>query len=63
MDNAIFRNPLFKRDYNCTNVVAVEILDATNAAVPKGFVSATPDCLDKLTPLYVQGGVKYWGYL
>jgi hypothetical protein len=61
----VYKNVNFKkRDYNCTNVVAVEIL--VDGKTPPGFYdNYGPEEVDlnKLTALYVQDGVKYWGYL
>jgi hypothetical protein len=61
----VYKNVNFKkRDYDCTNVVAVEILE--DGKIPPGFYdNYGPEEVDlnKLTALYVQDGVKYWGYL
>lgn len=61
--NPIYRNKNFiKRDYDCTNKVACEIL-TNDAKVPANYIPADPSILDKLTSLYVVDNVRYWGYL
>lgn len=59
----IYRNPNFKRDYECTNIVALEVVDNKIAEIPNNYVHCDENYLKGLTPLYVQGGVRYWGYL
>lgn len=63
---AFYRNINFKkRDHNCTNVVAVEILQDGKA--PAGLVEnyevTDEDFVANLTSLYIQNGVMYYGYL
>ena len=62
-----FKNKHFtKRDYEATNIVACEIVDEGGAIRPEwtGFyVSASESVLDGLTPLWIESGVRYWGYL
>lgn len=57
----IFKNRRWQRDRNCTNVVACEML-GDKLPDSKNWVSDDID-LSRLTPLYVQGGFRYWGYL
>jgi hypothetical protein len=61
-DDNVFVNSRFqKRDYNCTNIVACELLPGYT--LPEGYVLATRDKLNGLTPLYIEGNVRYYGYL
>ena len=54
-----FRNKNFKtRDYEATNIVACE----AERTPDENYVEADVD-LSKLTMLWSQGGVRYWGYL
>ena len=54
-----FKNKHFKtRDYEATNIVACE----AERAPDENYVEADVD-LSKLTMLWSQGGVRYWGYL
>jgi hypothetical protein len=67
----VFRNKSFtKRDYEATNVVACTIVD-DGAKVPDNF-ELTEDsllwgedeaALAGLTPLWIEGGIRYWGWL
>jgi hypothetical protein len=55
-----FRNKHFaRRDYECTNIVACQGESAPN----EDFIPADDSILEKLTMLWIQGGVKYYGYL
>ncbi len=47
------------RDYECTNVVACVGLSAPGP----NWVECDPAILEGLTPLWIEHGVKYWGYL
>ena len=50
---------------DCTHIKAIEII-SNDAIVPEnldiGFAQE-PKYLEGLTELYVQAGVRYWGYL
>ena len=64
--NQVYRNTRFtKRNYECTNVVACEILDAY-AKVPDGYEPADAKFkayVRNLTPLWIESGVRFYGYL
>jgi len=58
-----FRNANFdgKRNYNCTNIVACQ-----GGAAPDGvWVECGPEIIAemKLSPLWIQGGVRFFGWL
>jgi len=56
----VFRNKHFtKRDYECTNVVACVAGTAPN----ENYVPAEESLLDGLTQLWIEGGVRYYGWL
>lgn len=55
-----FKNKNFtKRNYECTNVVACVAETAPNA----NYVPADDSILEGLTQLWIEGGVRYYGYL
>lgn len=61
----MFRNRHFtKRDYECTNVVACLAESAPN----ENYIPTTHEELNAMLrspvqPLYIEGGVQYYGYL
>lgn len=56
----IYKNKNFtKRNYECTNIVAC----ISNKAPNNNFIEADEKILDKLTHIYTQSGVQYFGYL
>ena len=63
----IFKNKNFtKRDYEATNLVACEIVDEGGQIRPdwgEYYVPADEKVLVGLTPLWIEGGVRYWGWL
>jgi hypothetical protein len=61
----VFANKRFterRRDFECTQLVAAEILDEVGVA-PAWYEPVDASILAKLTPLWIEGGVRYWGYL
>jgi hypothetical protein len=62
----IYRNTRFtERNYECTNVVACELVDA-GARIPEGYEVANDAFrayARNLTPLWIEAGVRYYGYL
>jgi hypothetical protein len=64
MEQPVYRNTAFKkRDYDCTYIVACQPIDGGTAIIPKGYEPADSSILIGLTPLWIQGGVRYFGYL
>ena len=64
MEQPVYRNRKFKRrDYECINVVACQPIDSGMAIIPEGYDPCPSDILVGLTPLWIQGGVRYYGYL
>ena len=63
----VYRNAKFTgRDYECTNIVAAEApdLQTLRAASPHGdWRPARRDMLERLTALWRQGDVRFYGYL
>lgn len=55
-----FRNTKYtKRNYDCTNIVACQALSAPGPE----WVECEPEIVEKLTQLYLQNGVRYFGHL
>lgn len=55
----IYRNINFtKRNYECQQIVACESADAPS----KDYEPCNPAILNRLTHLYTQDGVRYWGF-
>lgn len=64
MEQPVYRNREFKkRDYECTQIVACQPIDSGTAIIPEGYDPCPSDILVGLTPLWIQGGVRYYGYL
>ena len=64
MEQPVYRNRKFKkRDYECTQIVACQPIDSGTAIIPEGYDPCPSDILVGLTPLWIQGGVRYYGYL
>ena len=64
MEQPVYLNRAFKkRDYECTQIVACQPLDSGTAIIPEGYDPAPASILIGLTPLWTQGGVRYFGYL
>ena len=60
---AVYKNLNFKqRNYECTNVVAATEVDE-DAKIPSFYVPAESSILKGLTPLWIEGGIQYWGWL
>jgi hypothetical protein len=58
-----YRNVNFtRRDYETTNVVAAVSLDG-RAPRGEGWQVADESAIDGLTSLWIEGGVRYYGYL
>ncbi len=60
----IYRNKHYRgRNYECTNVIACEPID--DGAMPDrtNWVYDPSYPIDKLTALYVENGIRYYGYL
>lgn len=59
-DKQVFRNKKYiVRNYDCTNIVACVADSAPN----KNYLPCEPNIIDKLTKLYTENGVTYYGYL
>jgi hypothetical protein len=59
----IYRNRNFtKRNYELTNVVACSPVDA-GAVIPPNYDQADASLIANLTPLWIEGGVRYYGWL
>ena len=59
----IYKNKNFvKRDYECTNIVACDVL-GSSAPLPEYYEEADETVLKGLNALYVQDNVRYYGYL
>lgn len=55
-----FKNKHFtKRDYECSNIVAC----VAETAPDDNYVPADATVLEGLTQLWIQSGVRYYGYL
>jgi hypothetical protein len=55
-----FRNINYtERDYECTNVVACVAKSAPDA----NYEPCGDEVLEGLTPLWIQGDVRYWGHM
>lgn len=55
-----FKNVNFtKRNYECTNIVACVAEQAPNA----NYAPADEAILENLTQLWIENGVRYYGYL
>jgi hypothetical protein len=64
MEQPVYRNTAFKkRDCECTNIVACQPIDGGTAIVPEGYEPADSSILIGLTPLWIQGGTRYFGYV
>lgn len=63
----VFKNTHFtKRNYECTNVVACELIrDALqpNPKAPEGYEACDPEILSGLTSLWIEAGVRYYGHM
>lgn len=63
---AIYRNTRFtERNYECTNLVACETVEE-DATIPEGYELADAAFCAyarNLTPLWIEGGIRYSGYL
>ena len=60
----IYRNRAYKkRNYELTNIVACQPIDGGTAIIPPGYDHAPESTLSGLTPLWIEGGVRYWGYM
>ena len=58
-----FRNKNFtKRNYECTNVAACQLID-DGAKVPENYEATDESILFGMTPLWIERGVRYWGWL
>lgn len=56
----VYRNKQFtKRNYECTNIVAC----VADQAPGDNYEPADPSILNRLTQLWIEKGVKYYGYL
>lgn len=66
MKSDIYRNTQFtKRNYECTNVVACELVDL-DAKIPENYEAADAAFaayVRNLTPLWIESGIRYYGYL
>ena len=63
-DAKVFRNTNFKkRDYEATNIVAAEVLTPAAFTLPSHYELTDHSILDSLTPLWIEGGIRYWGWL
>jgi hypothetical protein len=59
----VYRNAAFKkRDYEATNIAACSIIDK-GAKVPAGYEPVKADFVANMTPLWIEAGVQYWGWL
>lgn len=59
----VFRNKNFtKRNYECTNVVACSRVD-DDAKLPENYEPAPESLIENLTPLWIEGGIRYWGWM
>lgn len=59
----VYRNTRFtKRNYECTNIAACIPVSA-EAKIPEGYEVAPAALLNNMTPLWIEGGVQYWGWL
>lgn len=59
----VFRNKNFtKRDYECTNIAACSIVDE-GARVPENYEPADESLIANMQPLWIEGGIRYWGWL
>ncbi len=55
-----FKNKNFtRRDFECTNIVACESEQAPNT----NYVAADKSIIEGLTPLWIENGTTYYGYL
>lgn len=62
-DGRVFRNTAFKtRDYEATNIAACTIYEE-GATVKPNYVAADPSILNTMTPLWIENGIQYWGWL
>lgn len=59
----VYRNTHFtKRNYDCTNIAACIPVD-DEAKVPEGYEVAPAEILQKMQPLWIDGGIQFWGWL
>lgn len=59
----VYRNTKFtKRNYDCTNIAACIPVD-DGAKVPEHYEVAPSSILNGMTPLWIEGGIQYWGWL
>jgi hypothetical protein len=66
VEKPVYRNTRFtQRNYECTNVVACELLDPSSK-IPNGYEIANDAFqiyVRNLTPLWTEAGVRYIGYV
>jgi hypothetical protein len=58
-----FKHKLYlgkRTEHECTQICACEAAHNPDAA---RWLSCAPDILDKLTHLYTESGVRYYGYM
>lgn len=56
----VYKNKHFvKRDYECTNVVACKSTQPPN----DNYIEAAPEILNNLTPLWIENGIEYYGFM
>lgn len=59
----VYRNIAFKkRDYDAANIAACALLER-DAKAPRGYEPVKSDFVANMTPLWVENGVQYWGWL
>jgi hypothetical protein len=51
-----------KRDYDCTNIAACTVVDE-GAKVPANYEPADERLIANMTPLCIEAGIRYWGWL
>ena len=58
-----FRNTAFKvRDYEATNIAACQIVDEGSVVKPN-YIADDSSILIGMQPLWIEGGIQYWGWL
>lgn len=59
----VYRNTLFvKRNYDCTNIAACSVVD-DGAKIPEHYEPADESLIANMTPLWIESGIRYWGWL
>ena len=59
----VYRNINFKkRDYEATNIAACSVIEK-GAKLPAGYEPVKADFVANMTPLWIEGGIQYWGWL